>query len=102
MIKYNFFPKTAIGGRNENQDSEGSLMTKLGFLCVVCDGMGGAAGGKTASTMAVNIILQEVANSSSINPAQVLIYAIKKLTKKYLIVADNSKNLEEWEQRRQP
>jgi serine/threonine protein phosphatase PrpC/cell division protein FtsB len=76
--QYKTFSKSAIGGRKENQDSEGSLMTKLGFLCVVCDGMGGAAGGKTASTMAVSIILQEVANSTTLNPAQALLTAIKK------------------------
>jgi serine/threonine protein phosphatase PrpC len=75
--QYKTFSKSAIGGRKENQDSEGSLMTKLGFLCVVCDGMGGAAGGKTAS-MAVSIILQEVANSTTLNPAQALLTAIKK------------------------
>ncbi len=81
MIQNNQFrtiPKSVRGGRKENQDSEGSQMTKLGFLCVVCDGMGGAAGGKTASTMAVNIILQEVANSTTLNPAQALLSAIKR------------------------
>lgn len=78
MIKYNYAPKTAIGGRKENQDTEGSCMTKFGFLSIVCDGMGGAAGGKTASTMAVNIIMQEVLNSQSNMPAQALMMAIKK------------------------
>lgn len=78
MIKYKFSPKSAIGGRKENQDSEGSLLTKFGFLCVVCDGMGGAAGGKTASKMAVTIILNEVANSAIETPAQALVVAIKK------------------------
>ncbi|WP_052354269.1 PP2C family protein-serine/threonine phosphatase [Flectobacillus major] len=81
MIQNNQFKtvsKSAIGGRRENQDSEGSLMTKLGFLCVVCDGMGGAAGGKTASAMAVNIILQEVANTTILHPGQALLTAINK------------------------
>jgi serine/threonine protein phosphatase PrpC len=78
MIKYNYAPKTAIGGRKENQDTEGSCVTKFGFLSIVCDGMGGAAGGKTASTMAVNIIMQEVLNSQSNMPAHALMMAIKK------------------------
>jgi serine/threonine protein phosphatase PrpC len=78
MIKYNYAPKSAIGGRKENQDTEGSCVTKLGFLSIVCDGMGGAAGGKTASTMAVNIIMQEVLNSKTNVPAQALMMAIKK------------------------
>ncbi|MDI9878285.1 PP2C family protein-serine/threonine phosphatase [Flectobacillus longus] len=77
-IQFKTVSKSAIGGRRENQDSEGSLMTKLGFLCVVCDGMGGAAGGKTASTMAVNIILQEVANTTILHPALALLTAINK------------------------
>ena len=38
-----------IGGRPENQDDMAYLDTPLGFLIVVCDGMGGGPGGKTAS-----------------------------------------------------
>ena len=37
------------GGRPENQDDWGFADTPLGFLLVVCDGMGGGPGGKTAS-----------------------------------------------------
>lgn len=37
------------GGRPENQDDMGFLDTPLGFLLLVCDGMGGGPGGKTAS-----------------------------------------------------
>lgn len=37
------------GGRKENQDDCGFVETPLGFLVVVCDGMGGGPGGKTAS-----------------------------------------------------
>ena len=40
------------GGRPENQDDFDFLDTPLGFLCVVCDGMGGGPGGKTASYIA--------------------------------------------------
>src|ERR1035437_6303849 len=45
---------TRIGGRKENQDSYGYSETKHGLLIVVCDGMGGAKGGKTASLLAVD------------------------------------------------
>ena len=38
-----------IGGRQENQDDMAYLDTPLGFLIIVCDGMGGGPGGKTAS-----------------------------------------------------
>ena len=42
------------GGRPENQDDWGFVDTSLGFLLVVCDGMGGGPGGKTASFIAKN------------------------------------------------
>ena len=42
------------GGRPENQDDWGYVDTSLGFLLVVCDGMGGGPGGKTASFIAKN------------------------------------------------
>lgn len=40
------------GGRPENQDDFTILDTPLGFLAVICDGMGGGPGGKTASYIA--------------------------------------------------
>ena len=42
------------GGRTENQDDWGFADTPLGFVLVVCDGMGGGPGGKTASYLAKN------------------------------------------------
>lgn len=48
-----------IGGRPENQDDMVYLDTPLGFLVVVCDGMGGGPGGKTASY----IVKQEIAET---------------------------------------
>lgn len=55
-----------IGGRPENQDDLGWVDTPLGFLLVVCDGMGGGPGGKTASYIVKNTFMQVVFNS----PAQ--------------------------------
>lgn len=52
------------GGRPENQDDLGWADTPLGFVLVVCDGMGGGPGGKTASCIAKNVFLQAIANSS--------------------------------------
>lgn len=37
------------GGRPENQDDVGFSDTPLGFVLIVCDGMGGGPGGRTAS-----------------------------------------------------
>lgn len=49
-----------IGGRNENQDTCGFSETGRGLLLVVCDGMGGGPGGKTASYLATSTIINFV------------------------------------------
>ena len=54
-----------IGGRPENQDSLCVCETQLGLLVVVSDGMGGGPGGKTASSIAVEVIANTVAGYSA-------------------------------------
>jgi serine/threonine protein phosphatase PrpC len=66
------------GGRAENQDSYGSCRTEHGFLVVVCDGMGGAKGGSTASRLAVETILEEVSNTTLADAGEILAAAIAK------------------------
>jgi len=56
------FAVTCQGGRPENQDDVGFYETPLGLLFIVCDGMGGGPGGKTASYMAKNEISQTLIN----------------------------------------
>lgn len=51
------------GGREENQDSYACADTPLGFVAVVCDGMGGGPGGANASTLAVQAIVQHLKDS---------------------------------------
>lgn len=46
-----------IGGRKENQDTCGYSETSRGLLLVVCDGMGGGPGGKTASSIAATTLI---------------------------------------------
>lgn len=58
------YAESKQGGRPENQDDLGWVDTPLGFLIVVCDGMGGGPGGKTASYIAKNVFLTEILSSS--------------------------------------
>lgn len=57
----NAFGRSGIGGRKENQDSYGGLSIDSAVLLTVCDGMGGMAGGQTASRIAVTEIIQNLA-----------------------------------------
>lgn len=52
------------GGRPENQDDFDCTHTPLGFLVVLCDGMGGGPGGKTASFLAKTAFMQALASCS--------------------------------------
>lgn len=62
------------GGRGENQDDFGFADTPLGFAAVVCDGMGGGPGGKTASA----IVRQEIIETlCECNPLMDRVTALK-------------------------
>ena len=67
------------GGRPENQDDWGFLDTPLGFLLVVCDGMGGGPGGKTASEVAKKAFAQCIHSSNEhATPEETLKMAVAK------------------------
>lgn len=69
--------ESLIGGRSENQDSAGWTETSLGLLIVVCDGMGGAKGGKYASELAVATMIEDVsASAHDGNPLSVMREAV--------------------------
>jgi len=71
--------ESRIGGRAENQDSFGYFQKEGTLLVVVCDGMGGANGGKLASSIATQVIINEFSKSSFLNDkAKFLSDAIKK------------------------
>lgn len=85
------FIDSRIGGRKENQDSAGLKETKLGYLVVVCDGMGGMQGGSVASQLAVQTILETVASADNqSNPSMTLIKAIRNAN--MAIIEEGQKN----------
>ncbi len=88
----NSYIKTNIGGREENQDHYGSKDTEHGFLVVVCDGMGGTNGGKFASHLAVDTVINEFVNSNDV-PTQRLKNAIKTANIQIFNEAQSDKNL---------
>lgn len=73
------YAETRIGGRQENQDSYGFADTDFGFLVTVCDGMGGGPGGKTASTIAVNEIIDGIKGANADEErSNIIIKAIRR------------------------
>lgn len=73
------YAESRIGGRQENQDSYGFADTDLGFLVTVCDGMGGGPGGKTASTIAVNEIIEGITKANADEEkSNIIIKAIRR------------------------
>ena len=66
----NITAKTDVGTvRKQNQDSYavGEIADGVSWA-VVCDGMGGAAGGAVASTMAVRMISDNISSVITITP----------------------------------
>ncbi len=78
MKNFHFGSHTDIGHvRKQNEDSMGYYETSNGYVFVVCDGMGGAAGGSTASRMAVNSIKTFFQHQYYPNPVEAISQAIQ-------------------------
>ena len=89
------FIDSRIGGRKENQDSAGVKDTQLGFLIVVCDGMGGMQGGCIASQLAVQTIIDSVASADKqTNPSMALIKAIRNANMAIIEEGQRNPNLQ--------
>ncbi len=85
--------------RTQNQDSyQWEQLDRNTLLCVVCDGMGGAKSGNVASSLAVDVFVQEVKRSwtpgmTSQEAEQMLRGAVKLAN---FTVFDQSQELEEF------
>ena len=76
VYAFELFGETGKGGRAENQDSFWFGDTSYGLLLVVCDGMGGGPGGRTASTLAVQEIGNYINHHPNLKPRDVVIGSI--------------------------
>ena len=77
--------RTDVGcKRSVNEDSIGRADTPNGLAVVICDGMGGNVGGKTASETAVGAILQHLREHLYNNPQEAVSNAIQEANKAVL------------------
>jgi len=86
--------------RAQNQDAyQMEQLDRSTALCVVCDGMGGAKSGNIASTLAVDVFVQEVRRSwtSSMNQEKInqMLYSAVKLAN--FTVYDQAQQFEEFD-----
>ena len=86
--------------RTQNQDAyQMEQLDRSTALCIVCDGMGGAKSGNIASTLAVDVFVQEVRRSwtNSMNQEKInqMLYSAVKLAN--FTVYDQAQQFEEFD-----
>ena len=93
------FGKTDTGVVRDNNQDSFRTVTKNGLsLCVVCDGMGGAAGGSTASNTACDAFVEKAfelieENTENTEYADILTRAVKYANHKVYSLAKSDKEL---------
>lgn len=89
------YAETRIGGRSENQDSYGGADTPFGYVVTVCDGMGGGPGGKTASSIAVNEIINGIREGNPEDtPTNIVIKAVRRANMAILQAGSDNPSLQ--------
>lgn len=95
IIKLQGVADSCIGGRPENQDDLGFQDTPIGFLFIVCDGMGGGPGGRTASlTVKEEIAKVLLGCNNTMNREKALRMAVSQANDALLAKMKTNPNLE--------
>lgn len=80
---------SVLGDRDDQQDSLGYVLRQDESLAIVCDGMGGHAGGKAASEIGVKTLLDAYEQSApSVDRVNMLTDAAKKANESVLCLKD--------------
>ena len=95
MKNFHFGSHTDIGHvRKQNEDAMGYYETSNGYVCVVCDGMGGAAGGATAARMAVNSIKTFFQHQHYPSPQEAIRQSIQYANQQIFQAAQNAPGMQ--------
>lgn len=79
--------------RSVNEDALANVKTKNGHLFVICDGMGGAVGGKTAATLATKSIIVFLDKVVYPNKSEAIRQAIRFANEQIIIATDKNPTL---------